>query len=316
MMMNRFRFRPSSESARRRTRWLWRALFVLLALHAVLVYAVPEFAMLTRGGVGWLLNGAPGALSKERPRIIMKGGRTYLWGGLHESSHFDITESPLAPEQFHFGGGRERIPALVEPQFTTASQAGPWLTDTQRVLAVAIGGEVRVYPLEILWSREVVNDVVGGRPIVAAYCFLADLGAVYDRQIAGHTYTFALSGYTYADPDVWGGRDAFVLWDRDTESLWWPPLGRAVSGTMLDTPLPLLDATLWAQSTWGEIKSRYPDAQVLKSGQTLPSPTASLSLQGGMAMRRPPDKPPADRPAGDPIAPRWGGNPQLDPPPE
>ena len=57
MMMIKLRSRPSSESARRRTRWLWRALFVLLALHAVLVYAVPEFPMLTRRGVGWLLAG-------------------------------------------------------------------------------------------------------------------------------------------------------------------------------------------------------------------------------------------------------------------
>ena len=313
MMMINLRLRPSSESARRRTRWLWRALFVLLALHAVLVYAVPEFPMLTRRGVGWLLAGAPGALSKERPKIITKGGRTYLWGGPHESNHFDITESPLEPEQFHFGAGRERIPALVDPQFTAPSQAGPWLTDSQRVLAVTIGGTVRVYPLEVLRSHEVVNDVVGGRPIVAAYCYLADLGAVYDREIAGHTYTFALSGYTYADPDVWGGRDAFVLWDRDTESLWWPPLGRAVSGTMLDTPLPLLDTTLWAQSTWGEIKARYPDARILKSGQT-PTTTAPLSIESRRAMRRLPDKPPADRPAGDPIAPRWGGNARLDPP--
>ena len=40
----------------------------------------------------------------------------------------------------------------------------------------------------------------GGVPIFVAYCYLADLGAVYDRRLtSGHTLTFALSGYTYSD---------------------------------------------------------------------------------------------------------------------
>ena len=30
----------------------------------------------------------------------------------------------------------------------------------------------------------------------------------------------------------------FVLWDRDTESLWWPLAGTAVSGPMIGRPLP------------------------------------------------------------------------------
>lgn len=40
--------------------------------------------------------------------------------------------------------------------------------------------------------------------IFAAYCILANLGAVYGREIA-FPLTFAVSGYTYSDQDVWPG---------------------------------------------------------------------------------------------------------------
>ena len=63
-----------------------------------------------------------------------------------------------------------------------------------------------------------VNDVVGGKPIMAAYCELADLGAIYDRVLDDKVYTFALSGYTYFDPEVWDGMDGFVLWDREPKA--------------------------------------------------------------------------------------------------
>ena len=49
-----------------------------------------------------------------------------------------------------------------------------------------------------------VNGDVVGRLIFAAYCILANLGAVYGREIA-FPLTFAVSGYTYSDQDVWPG---------------------------------------------------------------------------------------------------------------
>ena len=59
--------------------------------------------------------------------------------------------------------------------------------------------------MKLLRRHEVVNDEVGGTPVFAAYCILADLGAVYDRPQGDHTFTFAVSGYTYADSDTRGG---------------------------------------------------------------------------------------------------------------
>jgi len=164
-----------------------------------------------------------------------------------------------------------------------------------------IGDDLRVYPVPVLRSHEVVNDVVGGRPVFAAYCFLANLGAIYDRRVSNQTLTFAVSGYTYADPATWEGRHAFVLWDRDTESLWWPPVGRAVSGPLIDAPLHVLDETLWSQTTWGQVRDECLEALVLAHEQDYAPPRSWPRLGTDNATASTPPR----------IAPRWGANPDL-----
>jgi hypothetical protein len=213
---------------------------------------------------------APGCALQGFAGLSKSDGKQYLYGGTDPSQHFDITAFRLDPKRLNFGLGREMFPALIEPEFVTPEQAK--LHDRTRILGVHINGESRVYPIELLMRHEVVNDRVGGRPIFAAYCVLADLAGVYDREMAGHVYTFAVSGYTYADPAIWGGLNAFVLWDRDTESLWLPTIGKAVSGPMIDLPMKLAPRDVWAQTTWGEWKKKHPDSLVLKPGQEFERP--------------------------------------------
>jgi hypothetical protein len=199
-------------------------------------------------------------------------GTSFLYGGERDEQHFQIDNLTLKPEQFHYGIGREAFAALLAPEFEAAEEADVWLSDTARVVGLNIGDEVKAYPIQLLTQHEVVNDIVAGEPVFAAYCVLADLGAVYDRRIDGRVHTFALSGYTYYDPEVWDGMDGFVLWDRETESLWWPLIGEAVSGPLLHTPMTVYDEKHWAQTTWGEWKAQFPASLVLKRGQDFDRP--------------------------------------------
>ncbi len=235
--------------------------------------------------------------------IIERDGRKFLWGGERGHQWFDITQFRLEPDRLEYGLGREAIPAPIHPRFESMDTADGRLYDGARVLLAAIDGEVHVYPLNVMRHFEVVNDEIAGRPVFAAYCPLADLGAVYDRRFNGETYTFAVSGYTYYDWKVWGGYSTFVLWDRETESLWWPPLGKAVSGPSVDTPLRVLDHGLWAQTTWGEVKAQYDHAQVLQVHQPFEPPK-----------QWPTKAPPrVDGDDGDgAIPPRWGRNRTLE----
>jgi len=198
-------------------------------------------------------------------------GRRYLWGGTGTDQHFDVTRCRIDLSRLEHGLGREAFAALTNPAFDTADAADRYLDATDALLVIRIGEVVKAYPLSVLHDHEAVNDAIDGRAYLVAYCWLADLAAVYERRIAGRRLTFAVSGYTYADPDVWGGRNAFILWDRQTESLWWPPVGRAVAGSLTDTVLPILDRPLWRRSTWAELRRRHPDVRVLRPGQVRPA---------------------------------------------
>lgn len=215
---------------------------------------------------------------KQRPVAFENGkffemnGRKMLWGGEDSTQHFDITGYMLKDEQFHYGIGRERFPALLEPEFITVSEGDEIWPDTARFLVASLNGEIKAYSVKDLTRHEVVNDVIGGEPIMAVYCILADLGAVYERTYGDHTLTFALSGYTYYDEEVWDGLDGFILWDRDTESLWWPLIGQAVSGPLKGVKLLEMDQAHWEDTDWKTVKEQYPGAQVLKSGQDYERP--------------------------------------------
>lgn len=210
----------------------------------------------------------------DNGKIFEKEGKKLMYGGEDSTEHFDITNSILKDENFHFGIGREKFHALIEPVFISLEEADSdtSILDSSRFLLLNINGDVRAYSVELLTHHEIINDVVAGKPIMAAYCILADLGAIYDRTIGGKVFTFGLSNYTYHDDEVWNGLDGFVFWDRETESTWWPLIGKAVSGPMLETQLTEHDKAEWEDTTWGEIKEKYKELKVLKSGQTMEPP--------------------------------------------
>lgn len=215
---------------------------------------------------------------QQRPIALNNGkffevdGEKMLYGGKDSTQHFNITDYDLKDEQFHYGIGRERFPALLKPEFVTIQEADSiWVDSTRFILAYA-GKDVKAYSVKDLTRHEVVNDVLNGEPIMAVYCILADLGAIYDRQYGDKELTFALSGYTYYDNEVWDGLDGFVLWDRETESLWWPLIDKAVSGPLKGVELLEKDKANWEDTSWKSIKDKYPNAQVLKSGQDFERP--------------------------------------------
>ena len=237
-------------------------------------------------------------IAVENGKFFTVGDINYLYGGEDSIQNFDITDYTLKDEQFHFGIGREKFPALLHPEFIDMNIADTIFEDTVRFLFLNMDGVRKAYSIEDLTRHEVVNDEINGNPVMAAYCVLADLGAVYDRTLFDKKFTFALSGYTYYDDEVWDGMDGFVLWDRETESLWWPLIGQAVSGPMKGAKMKVLSEEYWQQTTWGEIKQKFDDVLVLKPGQDFDRPTEWLKYGDIQQVNE----------EGESVAPRWGEN--------
>lgn len=230
-------------------------------------------------------------IKKQRPVSFKNGkffeldGKQMLFGGKNKNQHFDITDYSLKDEQFHYGIGREEFPALLKPEFISVNKADSLWADSTRFLLAYSGNEVKAYSIDDLTRHEIVNDVLDGQPIMAAYCILADLGAIYERNYGDQELTFALSGYTYFDEEVWNGLDGFVLWDRETESLWWPLIGKAVSGPLKNVKLLEMDESKWEDVQWKYIKDKYPNALILKSGQDYERPEAWKKIEDVSAIK-------------------------------
>ncbi len=165
---------------------------------------------------------------------------------------FDLTDALIPVDEILSGGPpRDGIPAINQPKFEAASEAG-WMRDKDRVLALVVGGQAKAYPIGILNWHEIVNDKVGDQHFVVTYCPLCGTGVVFAANIADTALQFGVSGLLY-NSDV-------LLYDRNSESLWSQLLGKSVSGKLKGVNLHQLPAS---HTTWKDWQQRYPDTLVL-----------------------------------------------------
>ena len=113
--------------------------------------------------------------------------------------------------------------------------------------------EQRAYSAWTLDLHEIVNDVVEGQPIAVTWCPLCGTAIVYARTVGSRTLTFGVSGMLY--------RDALVMDDQETGSLWSQVDGHAIKGALAGQTLRPLASI---QATWQEWKALYPESLVLE----------------------------------------------------
>ena len=64
---------------------------------------------------------------------------------------------------------RDGISAITRPRFITPEQAQRWMSPSERVIGVEIDGEAKAYPINLLSRHEIVDDVVGGKPVAVTW---------------------------------------------------------------------------------------------------------------------------------------------------
>ena len=172
------------------------------------------------------------------------------------------------------GVPRDGIPALTDPRMVPASssEAG-YLADQDRVVGLMMNGEPRAYPQNILWWHEVINDKVGGVPVIVTHCPLTGTSVVYDASFGGQRHTFGVSGFLY--------NNNLICYDRQVEGdpgRWVPQMyGAIVTGPGVGNGWPTLPAV---ETTWQHWRTLHPDTKVV-SGQTGHSRNYELYPYGG-----------------------------------
>lgn len=145
------------------------------------------------------------------------------------------------------------IPAIDDPIFESVNEADEWLGDDWPVMIFELNGDARAYPLAILIHHEIVNDVVGDRPVALTFCPLCNATIAFDRTLPDDTLLdFGTTG-NLRNSDL-------VMYDRQTKSWWQQFTGEAIIGELTGTRLVFLPSQIVA---WSDFKGLYPDGKVL-----------------------------------------------------
>lgn len=164
---------------------------------------------------------------------------------------FALEPSLISSTQILRGGPpRDGIPALNQPHHQAAAEAS-WGDETI-VVGVVRGESARAYPLDVLVWHELVNDELGGDPILVSYCPLCATALVFDRRLDGRVRSFGVSGLLF--------QSDLLMFDRETESLWSQIAARAVTGKLMGRRLSLLPSNIMRWKAW---RGQHPDTTVV-----------------------------------------------------
>jgi hypothetical protein len=160
----------------------------------------------------------------------------------------------------------DALPPLTEPKSITLAELagletigrGKYVVPQDKVIGVVLNGAARAYPLRVLVWHEVVNDTVGGVPIVVTYNPLSEGIAVFDRRVAGETLELGVSGLLYQSNLLMYDRRP----ERAQESLWSQLQARAIAG-----PAAAAGRTLslvpFALARWSDWQADRPETTIL-----------------------------------------------------
>jgi hypothetical protein len=162
-------------------------------------------------------------------------------------------EAAIVPREAIRAGGpaRDRIRSVDAPEFVPPQEAS-WTPPPVPVIGLALDGVAHAYSVHLLEYHQVVNDVVGGVPVALTYDPLTGVPKAYRRTVDGKVLSFGVSGLIY--------NAQFLLYDRETESLWAQYEGLAVSGPLAGKRLDALQVRQEPMGLWFQ---RQPETLVL-----------------------------------------------------
>lgn len=160
-------------------------------------------------------------------------------------------------DKFLFGFGAFSVQPLVNPPMVAETEAGfPPPDSVFTVAGTGVDPDFRAYGISELLSFEVANDAAGGRAVVIVYDPLLDRVSAYLRTTDATNLTLSSSGWVYERRNV--------LFDYETESLWYPldntSVLTCINGAFLGNTLESIPLT---RTQWNNWYTAHPTTRVL-----------------------------------------------------
>ena len=133
-----------------------------------------------------------------------------------------------------------------------AGGAADAIDSNKLIIGVALHGEARAYPIEVIGYHHQVKDTVGGQPVMVTYCTVCRTGRVYSPFVNGRYTKFRLVGMDHFNA---------MFEDDSTESWWQQATGVAVTGPLKGQRLAELPS---AQMRLGDWMALHPDSRTLQ----------------------------------------------------
>jgi hypothetical protein len=165
---------------------------------------------------------------------------------------FDLSQLIVPRESIRSGGpARDAIRSVDAPEFVRPEEA-VWAPPPVPAVGIVVAGEARAYPIHLMEYHQIVNDTIGGVAVALAYDPLTGVPLAFARTVDGRDLHFGVSGLLH--------RAQFLLYDRETESLWAHFEGRAVAGPLAGRTLERIPVRQEPVGAWLE---RHPQTTVL-----------------------------------------------------
>ncbi|MEP7319600.1 MAG: DUF3179 domain-containing (seleno)protein [Panacibacter sp.] len=201
----------------------------------------------------WLLIAVPlyRALTKNKTWAkILVGLFLVLYGLIFYAFNFKF----LADKMFY------------QPQHKTLAAVAENKVGLEKlVIGVALNGEAKAYPIEIIGYHHQVQDTLAGQAIMVTYCTVCRTGRVFSPFVKGKKESFRLVGMDHFNA---------MFEDATTKSWWRQATGEAIAGPLKGMSIPEIPSQ---QSTLAAWLRAYPASRILQPDSIYQSEYDSLA---------------------------------------
>lgn len=169
----------------------------------------------------------------------IKNGNETVYGWLVPIDELVINEN-----------AHDKIQSIDTPLFVDSKEIV--LNPQDEVLVYQTEDNVRIYPVNMIWDHEIVNDRDHTNYFTISYCPLTGSGIAWNRLLNGVETNFGVSGHLY--------NSNLVPYDRNTSSYWSQMKLEGIKGSKGGEQL---DHGYLLHTSFETALAAYPEAEVL-----------------------------------------------------